>query len=125
MRNKIIVTFEGDHVLVISDGEKDHLFLERLWDEVAAVCKQHDCYRVLGIAHTTVAPDVIDGYDLSRIMRERNIANKYRIAWVEHSEHAVDAIKFIETVLVNRGLPGRLFADEESARNWLLDDLSD
>lgn len=122
MRNKLVVTFEGDHVRVISDGEKDYEFQERLWDEVAAVCERHDCYRVLGIAHTTKPPEVIEGYDTARMMRERNITHKYRIAWVEYSEDALDVIEFVVTVLINRGLPGRLFPNEEAAREWLFED---
>ncbi len=121
-RNKLVVTFEGDHVRVISDGEKDRYFQERLWDEVAAVCEQHDCYRVLGIAHTTVPPEVVDGYDTARMMRERNITQKYRIAWVEYDEDALEVIEFVETVLINRGLPGRLFPDETAAKAWLFKD---
>jgi len=122
MRNKLVVTFEGDHVRVISDGVKDHYSQERLWDEVAAVCERHQCYRVLGIAHTTVPPEVIDAYDTARMMRERNIDSRYRIAWVEHSQDALDVIEFAETVLMNRGLPGRLFPDEATARAWLCQD---
>lgn len=122
MRNNLVVTFEGDHVRVISDGVKDHYFQERLWDEVAAVCERHKCYRVLGIAHTTVPPEVIDGYDTARMMRERKIDQRYRIAWVEHSEHALDVIEFVVTVLTNRGLPGRLFPDEATAKAWLFQD---
>ncbi len=122
MRNKLVVTFEGDHVRVISDGEKDHYFQERLWNEVATVCEQHKCFRVLGLAHTTVPPEVIDAYDTARMMRERNIDHRYRIAWVEHSRDALDVIEFAETVVVNRGLPGRLFSDEASAREWLFQD---
>lgn len=123
MRNKLVVTFEGDHVQVISDGVKDHYFMERLWEEVAAVCEQHNCHRILGLAHTTVPPEVIDAYDTARMMRERNIDHRYRIAWVEHNQDALDVIEFAETVLTNRGLPGRLFPDEATAKEWLFEDL--
>jgi hypothetical protein len=123
MRNELVVTFEGDHVRVISNGVKDHYFMERVFDEIAAVCEQHECYRVLGIAHSTVPPEVIDGYDTARRMRERNIDHRYRIAWVEHNEDAIDVIEFVETVLANRGLPGRLFPDEATAKEWLFEDL--
>lgn len=66
---------------------------------------------------------MIDGYDTARMMRERNIDHRYRIARVEHSEDALDVIEFVITVLMNRGLPGRLFPDEATAREWLLQDL--
>ena len=95
--------------------------MERLWHEIAAACEQHNCYRVLGIAHTSVPVEVIDGFDLARIFRELDITDKYRIAWVECNEDARDVIEFIETVLFNRGLPGKVFDDEAAARNWLLE----
>jgi len=44
MENKLVVTFEGDHVLVIADGDKDYRYMETLWSEVAATCEQHECY---------------------------------------------------------------------------------
>ena len=122
MRNRLVVTLEGEHVRVISDGVKDRAFQERLWDEVAAVCQKHDCYRVLGIAHTTVPPEIFDGFETARMMRERNIDHRYRIAWVECNTDALDVIKFVETVLINRSLPGRLFPDEASAKTWLFED---
>lgn len=37
-----------------------------------------------------------------------------------HCFNAVDAVKFIETVLYNRCLPGRLFGDVGAAKAWLL-----
>lgn len=54
MRNKLEVTFEGNHIRVIADGDKDYQFQNRLWQEVAAagtrmvVCPRH-------LAHANVA----------------------------------------------------------------------
>lgn len=123
MRNEMAVTFEGDHVRVISDGEKDYQFQERLWTEIVAVCQKHDCYRVLGVANTTVPLEVIEGYDIARLFRDLDITHKYQIAWVEKNEDARDLVEFVVTVLINRGLPGRSFLDESAAKEWLLEDL--
>jgi hypothetical protein len=120
MENKLVVTFEGDHVLVIADGDKDYRYMERLWSEVAATCEKHDCYNVLGIANTTTPIEAVEGYDLPTIFRELRIGQHYRIAWVEKEQDARDMVEFVVTVLNNRGMPGRLFNTEAEARQWLL-----
>jgi len=120
MYNKIEVTFEGDHIRIIADGDKDYRFMEDLWRDVSAACKQHDCYNVLGIANTTTPVEAVEGYELPSLFREFNIDQRYRIAWVELDEDAQDVITFVQTVLANRGLPGLLFETETEAREWLL-----
>ena len=120
MENKLEVTFEGDHVLVIADGDKDYRYMETLWREVAATCDQNECYNVLGIANTTTPVEAVEGYDLPTIFRELRIGQPYRIAWVEKKQDARDMVEFVVTVLNNRGMPGRLFDTEAEARQWLL-----
>ncbi len=120
MQNTLKISFEGDHILVIADGDKDYRYMDRLWREMAAACEQHDCYDVLGIANTSTPVEAVDGYDLPVLFRELNIDQKYRIAWVEKNEDSRDVIAFFQTVLANRGLPGLLFETEEQAREWLL-----
>ena len=120
MYNKIEVTFEGDHVRVVTEGDKDYRFLDKVWRDVAATCELHDCYNVLGIAKSSTPVEAVEGYELPALFRELNIDQKYRIAWVELDEDAQDTIAFIQTVLANRGLPGLLFETEAEAREWLL-----
>jgi hypothetical protein len=120
MENTLEVTFEGDHILVIANGEKDYRFLDRLWREVAMACNQHDCYDVLGLADTTTPIEAVEGYDLPLLFRELGIGRQYRIAWVEKNLDARDTLEFIEAVLADRGLPGKLFETEDEARKWLL-----
>jgi len=122
MQNRFEISFQGDFIQVISDGEKDYRFQERLWNEVVAACQQHDCHRILGIAHTTKPVEALEGFELVQVFRDLDLTHEYRIAWVEHNEDAKDIVDFIETVLLNRGLPGRAFDSEEEAREWLLGD---
>lgn len=125
MLNHITVTFEGDHVLVLSDGDKDYEFLEQLWSQVSRACEKYTCFNVLGIANTGTPIEAVEAYELPRIFRENNIDNRYRIAWVEQSPEAVDTISFVESILSNRDLPGRQFETEKEAREWLLESSSD
>ena len=120
MENTLEVTFEGDHVLVIANGDKDYRYMEQVWREVAMACEQHDCYNVLGLADTRTPVEAVEGYDLPNLFRDLGIGQHYRIAWVEKNDDARDTIEFVQTVLANRGLPGLLFDTEEQARAWLL-----
>jgi len=120
MHNKLEITFEGDHVRVLSEGDKDFAFSVKLWTDVSELCRQQDCFNVLGIATTNSPLEAVEGYDHARLFRDLGIDHKYRIAWVEKSDAGRDIIEFIETVLSNRGLPGRLFESVEEAEDWLL-----
>ncbi len=122
MQNELTVTFEGDYVQVISDGDKDYDFSVRLWSAVVEQCEKHECYDVLGIANTTTPLEAVEGYDQARLFRTLGIGPRYRIAWVEKSPDAVDMASFVETVLKNRGLPGRIFPSVYEAKRWLTGD---
>jgi hypothetical protein len=121
MRNKLEVSFEGDHIRVIADGDKDYRFQNRLWQEVTATCEEHDCFRILGISDTTTPLEAVEGYDTARIFRDLKIDSRYRLAWVELNDESRSMTEFIATILANRGLPGRLFDTEEAAKKWLLE----
>jgi hypothetical protein len=120
MENTLEVTFEGDHVLVIANGDKDYRYMDQLWRQIAMTCEQHSCYNVLGLADTRTPVEAVEAYDLPALFKEFGIDQQYRIAWVERNVNARDTIEFIETVLTNRGLPGLSFKTEEEARAWLL-----
>lgn len=120
MKNSLTVTFEGDHILVLAGGDKDMDYAENLWSQVVSVCQENNCFNVLGIARTTTPQEALDGYDHARLFRRLGIDHRYRIAWVELDPDAIDMAYFIETVLINRGLPGRVFSVEAEAREWLL-----
>jgi hypothetical protein len=63
---------------------------------------------------------VLDGYRHADLFRKLRINRKYKIAWVELNDDAKDATYFVDTVLFNRGLPGRLFDTVLEASDWLL-----
>jgi len=120
MRNSLAVTFEGDHVLVRSDGEKDMEFATEVWSQVAATCEESNCFNVLGIAKTKIPLEALDGYEHARLFRDLGIDHRFRIAWVETTADAVDLARFVELVLTNRGLSVHIFENEKEARVWLL-----
>jgi len=120
VKGQITVTHEGDHIKVLSDGEKSYQFAETLWSQVKDECQKNQCFNVLGIAKTTVPIETYDALEMADLFERLEIDEKFRIAWVELNPEAYRTIFFIESVLSNRGLPGRVFLDVDEARNWLL-----
>ena len=113
------VSFQGDHVRIDSDAERSIEYATALWTEVAKVCEEHECYFVLAVSNAPGPMPIIDGYDHADLFRKLGIAQRYRIAWAELNDNARSATEFVETVLFNRGLPGKVFGNEEDARQWL------
>ena len=119
MSNQFSVTFEGDHVKVIAGGKKNLNYAATLWPEIVETCRKHDCYKVLGISDAESPMPTIDGYDHAELFEHLGIDGRFRIGWVELNDSARHATHFVETVLANRGLPGKVFSIEEEARQWL------
>ena len=120
MDNKLVITCEGDYVKVISEGKKSFAYADRVWKEVTSICVEHDCFNVLGLSESTSPMPTWDAFEHADLFEKHGVDHRYRIAWVERSAEALKSIYFIETVLANRGLPGRIFLDAEEALQWLL-----
>lgn len=121
MSAEFSVTFENDHVKVVTSGDQDLELARAIWTAVAETCRMHDCYNVLGIAETAKPLSLTEGYSHAELFRELGVTGGFRIAWVELNPESHDVLEFTETVLFNRGLPGRLFKSEERAREWLFE----
>ena len=116
------VVFKGDHVEAVSSGDKSLETAARLWGEITRLCKENDCFRVLGIADSTKQMSVMDSMDHQQLFKALNITPKYKIAWVELNEEEFGKLKTLETILINRGFRGKAFQNIEAARKWLLED---
>lgn len=123
MGYEMSVTCKGDYVEAHSNGEKSYHSAESLWHEITRVCNEHGCYRVLGIAHSVKSMPTMDAMKHEQLFKDFAITRKYKIAWVELNKEAQGGTKFLETVLLNRGLlNGKLFNDVATAKEWLLGD---
>ncbi len=122
MSYEMSVAFTGKYVLANSIGDKSYQTAVALWKQITKVCEQHNCYRVLGIAESTTAMPIMDSMNHAQLFKDFEITNRYRIAWVELNPKALGNLKFLETVLLNRGmLNGKTFDDVEEAKKWLLE----
>jgi hypothetical protein len=121
MTYEMSVTFKGDYVEARSVGDKSYETAVALWREITRVCAEQNCYKVLGIAESSTAMPVMDSMQHAQLFKDFAITNRYRIAWAELNKDAFGNLKFLETVLFNRGmLNGRAFDNVEEAKQWLL-----
>lgn len=121
MSYQMSVIFMGDYVEARSTGDKSYQTAVALWREIIRVCDEHDCYKVLGIGESTTPMSTMDAMNHTKLFQDFSITRKYQIAWVELNREAVGSIKFLETVLLNRGLlNGKLFHEVAEAKRWLL-----
>ena len=121
MSYEMSVIFMGDYVEARSTGDKSYQTAVTLWREIHRVCDEHKCYKVLGIGESTKPMPTMDAMNHAKLFQDLSITRKYQIAWVELNREAVESIKFVETVLLNRGLlNGKLFHDVAEAKRWLL-----
>lgn len=123
MSYEMKVVFKGAYIEAHSDGEKSYQTAVTLWNEITRACAEHNCYKVLGIGNSTKPMPTMAALNHEKLFRDFAITHKYKIAWVELNEQAVESVKFLELVLLNRGmLNGMLFSNIEEARAWLLDE---
>jgi len=120
MSTEFKITFRGDFVEAIAPSDKSIEIVTPMWEALAAECEQRRCFNILGISTADYPMPTIDGYQHAELFNKLGIDHRYRIAWVEKNPEAVDATYFVETVLINRGLPGRLFISVGDAKAWLL-----
>lgn len=119
MDNGFTVAFQGDHVRIDTVAERSIDYARALWAEVVETCEKHNCFFVLAVSNAPGPMPIADGYDHAELFLKLEISGKYRIAWAELNDDARDATLFVETVLFNRGLPGKVFCTEAEARRWL------
>jgi len=123
MRDEIIVEYNQEgYVHAKHFGKNNYDISLEVWRRIKALCKEHNCFRILGENHTTEELSTMDAFNHLKILEEVGITFQYRIAWVDQGTPTAKGLEFVETVVVkNRGLVnGELFADLEEARRWLL-----
>ncbi|HRZ40967.1 MAG TPA: hypothetical protein P5246_08160 [Candidatus Omnitrophota bacterium] len=121
MNYKIDITFKADHLFVQVSGEDSYETTLDIVKRIVAACEQYHCYNVLGVSDMKNPLDTMDAYEFQTIFKEAGVTFKHRFAWAQLNPEAREVLKFAETVLKNRGmLNGRLFADPDEAKKWLL-----
>ncbi len=123
MPNRMEVSFEGDYVLAISQGEKNLENVTSLWKKIARICNETQCFKVLGIGHSDNSLSVNESFKHSEVLKKIGITSKFKIAWTDTNPETYGTLNLLETVFRRQGIAnGRLFAEVHEAKKWLLKD---
>ena len=92
--------------------------------QATAFCDERNISRVLiDLRSMSGGLDTLETYDVAgrELPRQEAVRRVLKSAILDRPEN-IERIRFFETVAVNRGLNVRVFADEETAVEWLLTD---
>ena len=121
MPDEIIIESKPGYIHVRHYGRDSREISMELWRRIVAACEEFHCFNILGETHTTNRLSVADNYEHATILKAAGITIRHRIAWIVPEATLLADAKFIETVLLNRGLAsGKLFGKMEEAKAWLL-----
>jgi hypothetical protein len=121
MSYEVTITFEENYLHVIVTGNSTYENAAGLWKTVAAECKKHNCYNILGEQMLNNGMPTMDAWNHQTIFSEAGITAKFLIAWVDHNPKTFANTDFIRTVLSNRDIGyGKVFSDAAKAKSWLL-----
>ncbi len=123
MRDEIIVEYNQEgYVHARHYGKNNYDISLEVWRRIMALCKEHNCLKILGENFTTEELSTMDAFNHLDILALVGLTPQHRVAWVNHVKEAARGLEFVETVVVkNRGLAnGKLFQTIEEAKRWLL-----
>jgi len=123
MRDEIVVEYNQEgYVHLRHYGRNNYDISLEAWRRIMALCKEHNCFKILGENYGTDELSTMDAFNHLDIVELVGLTHQYRIAWVNYAKEAAKGFEFVETVVVkNRGLAnGKLFPTMEEARHWLL-----
>ncbi len=121
MSYELSITPEENYLHVRVMGESNYENAAALWQKIAAECKSHNCFNILGEQTLLNATSTMDAWNHQKIFTLEGITTKYLIAWVDHNPKTFEQTEFVRTVLANRDMGyGKVFSDTEKAKAWLL-----
>lgn len=121
MSYEVTITPEENYLRVVVTGNSSYENAADLWKTIAAECKKHNCFNILGEQTLNNGMPTIDAWNHQTIFAEAGITAKFLIAWVDLNPKTFANTDFIRTVLSNRDIGyGKVFSDAVKAKSWLL-----
>ncbi len=108
-----------DYVKVMFNGSGDISEFYRICRTTVEKCRFTGIRKVLSVSTSPLELKLLDAYEIAEVFTDLNVNYQYRIAWLDNFKVAEEKIQFIVTVLKNRGVRIKQFANETDARNWL------
>lgn len=112
--------FRETHVVVqlAPDFELHPPELPAHWARIIEFCKQHDCYKVLSLAHNPRRRmNTLDAYDSGKLAASGGVTLKIACFWKDYPRDGLT--RFFQTVAANRGLEIEYFDSLAAAQEWL------
>lgn len=124
-----VLTLEpkGSYLVVTVTGDNTPEDVAEYLSEVREACLKHRFARVL-IVENLRGPSLgtFSIHDIVTRASQDVWPEIHRIAYVDvNQEHSVGAMRFAETVAVNRGVNARVFPNVSDAAKWLEDQIHD
>jgi hypothetical protein len=111
-----LIENRGDHLFVEYSGPLTPAELMTLMHEVARVCQEQNCTKILAdLRQGEGEVKIIDRFELGVIAADI-FRGMDQVAIVFRPD---ETNLFAETVAVNRGLPSKITHDMDEARRWL------
>ena len=121
MSYEVTITFEENYLHAVITGCSSYDNAVDFWQKIAATCKHHNCFNVLGEQTLDNPMPTMDAWNHQDIFLDAGITAKFLLAWVDHNPKTFEHTDFIRKVLSNRDIAyGKLFSDVEEAKSWLL-----
>ena len=108
----------GDYLRALVTGAVDTVLTSlSYWNEIAAECRGRGMTRLLVIENFGTSAPLGDVFQVAEKLPA--IVRGLRVAFVDRRLEDYSENQFGELVAVNRGVIGKLFADESEAVRWL------
>ncbi|MCC9606893.1 hypothetical protein LOC68_15585 [Blastopirellula sp. JC732] len=118
-----VIEFRGDYIHVRGRGSSSAEMSFEILRKIIAACEEYDCYNILGESEAKVEMPTLEAFKHIDSVPKAGLTTKHRVAWVAEDPARYEQLKFIETVLRNRGLfNGQVFRTVAEAHQWLLGD---
>ena len=118
----ITIEKKDNYILVQYQGPDSAKISKEIAIRTLAQCREHDCYRILTLAHLETKLSAVDNYDLAAMFNEVDVPRGTKWAWVDLNPDTADSSEFGALVLWNRGFFVQAFVDIEAATSWLVEE---
>jgi len=120
------IKYENPFLRVETQGIFDFVKVFEMWEAIFATCREHNCFKILGISNLEKPVPSMDAYDHLSLLQTTGVTQNHRIAWVAGKPELLERLRLTETVLRTRGsINIRAFDSLKAATRWLEKDNSD
>ena len=112
------ISIQTGYVLIERSQDYKVVWSEQLAKlmEMSAACKEAGCQKVLILGpRTKVRLSTTEIFDLAKQIAKLDL----QIAVVEFHDAPIGKVRFLESVVKNRGVPIKFFDNEQDAKDWL------